>query len=137
MQTYILIVEYPGYGIYPGTAAEEDILNDIEPIWLFVTRVMNFNPKDILVMGRSIGSGPACHFATVFECGALALVSPFISIKAVAEHNFGSLAAKFLTQRFDNGSKIDKVKCPCLFIHGKEDTLIPYLHSKTLYSRLF
>jgi abhydrolase domain-containing protein 17 len=109
-------------------------LNDLEPIWLFVTKVMNFQPKDILVMGRSIGSGPACHFATMFECGALALISPFTSIKAVAEHNFGSIAARLLSQRFDNLSKIDKIRCPCLFIHGKEDTLIPYQHSKELYS---
>lgn len=135
-QTYFLLVEYPGYGIYPGSAAEEDILSDLEPVWLFVTKVMNFQPKDVLVMGRSIGSGPACHFATSFDCGALALVSPFLSIKAVAQHNFGSLAAKLLTQRFDNISKIDKIRCPCLFIHGKEDSLIPYTHSKELYSTL-
>lgn len=130
-----MIVEYPGYGIYPGSPTEEAILGDIDPVWIFLTKVMKFQPHDILVMGRSIGSGPATHMACNYECGALTLISPFRSIKTVALDNFGTLASKLLSQRFDNESKISQVKCPCLFIHGKDDSLIPFEHSKTLYSK--
>lgn len=85
-------------------------------------------------MGRSIGSGPATHFASQHPCGALVLISPFTSLKCVAKYNFGSIASSLVNQRFDNESKIIDVQCPCLFIHGKEDSLIPFEHSKTLYN---
>jgi hypothetical protein len=135
-QCYFLLVEYPGYSIYPGEPSEEQIIRDIDPVWNFLTNIMNFEPTDVLVMGRSIGSGPATHFATQHPCGALVLISPFTSLKSVAKYNFGSIASSLVNQRFDNESKILNVQCPCLFLHGKEDTLIPFDQSKTLYSRL-
>ncbi len=101
-----------------------------------MTKIMNFEKRDIIIMGRSIGSGPATHLAQKYECGGLILISPFKSLKCVARDNFGGFGSLFVKQRFDNGEKIKNVKCPCLFIHGKEDTLIPFEHSKFLYSKL-
>ena len=130
-------MEYPGYSIYPGEPAEDAILRDTEHVWNFVTKIMKFEEEDVMVMGRSIGSGPATHFASQYPVGALVLISPFTSLKSVAKYNFGSIASSLVNQRFDNEAKILNVMCPCLFIHGKEDTLIPFEHSKTLYSNLF
>lgn len=132
----MLLVEFPGYSIYPGEATEENIIKDIEPVWNFVTKILKFERQDILVMGRSIGTGPATHMAYQYQCGGLVLISPFTSLKCVAKHNFWSLGSSLLKQRFDNENKMKDINCPCLFIHGKDDTLIPFTHSKALYSRL-
>ena len=59
-----MIIEYPGYSIYKGETSEESILADIEPVWNFVVNILKFERQDLLVMGRSIGSGPATHFAS-------------------------------------------------------------------------
>lgn len=96
---------------------------------------MNFRPEDIIVMGRSIGSGPATAMASMHACGMLILISGFTSLKSVVKYNFGSIAASLFSQRFDNEHRIAGVKCPCLFIHGKNDKLIPFNESKMLYSR--
>jgi hypothetical protein len=40
--------------------------------------------KSISVIGRSIGSGPACHLATAIKSDQLVLISPFNSISSVA-----------------------------------------------------
>jgi hypothetical protein len=40
--------------------------------------------KSICVIGRSIGSGPACHLATAIKSDQLVLISPFDSISSVA-----------------------------------------------------
>jgi len=37
----------------------------------------------------------------------------------------GAFVQFFVKERFDNLNKIDKVKCPTLYIHGKQDKLIP------------
>jgi hypothetical protein len=44
-----------------------------------------------MLFGRSIGSGPAVYLASVRPVGLMTLMSPFSSIRAVAEHKAGSL----------------------------------------------
>jgi fermentation-respiration switch protein FrsA (DUF1100 family) len=42
--------------------------------------------------------------------------------------------ARMVPQRFDNLSKISRVRCPVLFIHGDRDEIVPFEHSKTLFA---
>ncbi len=44
-------------------------------------------------------------------------MSAFLSIKEVAKNVAGKFSF-FLNDRFRNIDKIDKVKCPTIFIHG-------------------
>lgn len=134
-ECYFLLVEYPGYSIYPGESSEESIVRDLDHVWNFVKNICGFDTLDIFVMGRSIGSGPAIEFGTRHDIGGLVLISPFISIVDVTTHNYSSFLSYFIKQRFDNCEKIKSVRCACLFIHGKEDTLVPADHSKQLYER--
>lgn len=98
-----------------------------------MTQVLKFKPKDIVVIGRSIGTGPSLDLCTRVEPSMLCLISPFTSIKDVTKNNYGSIASGFLKERFNNREKIKDVKCPVLFVHGKEDSLITYTDSKELY----
>ena len=36
---------------------------------------------------------------------------------------------------YDNGSRISDLNCPILFIHSKEDELIPYQQAEQLYEK--
>lgn len=85
-------------------------------------------------MGRSMGSGPATHLCACRNPGNLILVSPYTSIKGVADKLFGKfLAVVFMVkERFKNVDKIKDVKCPVLLIHGKKDKLISFEQSKKL-----
>ena len=82
----VLAVEYPNYGVYedPDGASEEKILNDAELVYNFVLDVSKTPEEDIMVMGRSLGSGPATHLAAKYNPGHLLLMSPYTSIKSVA-----------------------------------------------------
>jgi hypothetical protein len=42
-------------------------------------------------MGRSMGTGPACYLASKYSPSGLALISPYTSIRKVAEHFVGTL----------------------------------------------
>lgn len=71
-------------------------------VYEFLNIDLKVDPKDIQLFGRSIGSGPAVWLASVRDIGILTLVSPFTSIRAVAEHKVGSIIAMMLKDRFDN-----------------------------------
>ena len=135
LDCYVLIVEYKGYSIYQGSPTQEQQFRDTKVIWKFVTRVMNFEPQDVFIIGRSIGTGSALYLSSVVNPGTLCLISPFTSIKDVVKYNYGGLAASMLKERFNNKQRIKGVKCPVLFIHGKEDKLVPYKDSKALYGK--
>ncbi len=132
-QCFIFIVEYPGYSLYVGEPSEDCVLADIEPVYTFLTQVMDFLPEDLVVMGRSLGTGPATYMSSQHRCGGLVLVSPFTSIQSVVRSNYGDLLSRLVKDRFNNEERISKVACPVLFIHGKEDEYIPDGDSRRLF----
>jgi len=121
-------IEYPGYSIYYQEKSSKIIEEDALIVFDYFVSTLRVNPYDIVVCGRSIGSGPATYLAANRNPAALILVSPFKSIRETV----GSIAGimKYLVaERFNNLKTIKKVTCPTLIIHGQRDKLIPYTHS--------
>jgi esterase/lipase len=80
----VLAVEYPGYGIYKGPkTTSKQIIEDSESVFKFLTNELEINQKDIVICGRSIGSGPACYLSEKFNPGCLVLISANTSIKNI------------------------------------------------------
>jgi len=138
LHVHVLAIEYPGYGEYEGKPNEAQINADAETLFDFLQNSLHINPSSIHLLGRSIGSGPAVHLASVRKPGSLTLVSAYLSIRKVSTHVVGALlqniAHLFLKERFPNEDKIGSVECPILFIHGKQDELIPCSHARDLHS---
>eukprot|EP00357_Protocruzia_adherens_P003691 CAMPEP_0115017390 /NCGR_PEP_ID=MMETSP0216-20121206/28091_1 /TAXON_ID=223996 /ORGANISM="Protocruzia adherens, Strain Boccale" /LENGTH=293 /DNA_ID=CAMNT_0002388203 /DNA_START=357 /DNA_END=1238 /DNA_ORIENTATION=- len=132
LMIHVIGVEYPGYGIYKGSSSEKQILEDAESVFSFLTDQVGWSPSDVILCGRSIGSGPATELASRKNPCALALVSPYTSIRDVASHVAGTFLSKMLAQRFENERNIENVNCPTFIVHGKNDALIPWTHSVQL-----
>ena len=79
---------------------------------------MCINYNRTIVVGRSLGTGPAIHISTKFSIGVLVLISPFKSIRAVAKSMVGSLGEVFVNERFNNLEKAADIKSPVLILHG-------------------
>ena len=130
------MVEYPGYGIYKGKCSSENILKDSEIVLEFLNHEINVPLKNILLFGRSVGTGPATHLASKYDIGGLILVSPYTSLKRLVGDHYGRLAGWLIAERFENIKQMENVKCPTLFIHGEKDELIPVRHSLELQQKL-
>ena len=74
-------MEYPGYGIYTGETSETRILSDAETVFDYLVNSLGFENENILIMGRSLGSGPATYLARSKNAGCLILISAFTSIR--------------------------------------------------------
>lgn len=87
-------MEYPGYGIYEDSAgpSEEKIFRDADLVYSFVQSVSSLQEKDIILLGRSLGSGPATYLSASHNPGGLILMSPYTSIKSVATGKVGFLS---------------------------------------------
>ncbi|KRX08467.1 hypothetical protein PPERSA_12948 [Pseudocohnilembus persalinus] len=128
----ILAMEYPGYGVYKGSPNDKIIQEDAEIVYQYLRNDFNLSPKQIILLGRSIGSGVATYLASKQQIGALILVSAFTSIRGVTENLVGTFASYLVKERFVNKENIKNVEAPVLLIHGKKDKLVPYQHSEIL-----
>ena len=118
-------MEYPGYSVYFGEPNAQTICEDAEILFDYLTLEMGILPQNILLFGRSIGSGPATYLASHRDPGCLLLMSPISSIRAVAKEVAGNIS-KLIADRFKNIEEVKKVRCPSYFIHGKADKLVSY-----------
>jgi hypothetical protein len=62
---HVIEMEYPGYGIYRSEEANADtIIQNSEIVYNYLLNDMHIKQEDIIVFGRSMGSGPATHLAS-------------------------------------------------------------------------
>jgi hypothetical protein len=66
-----LKLEYTGYGLNEEglQCSEEYTYNDIECVYKYLTVQMNITPENIVLYGRSLGSGPSCYLAEKYRVG--------------------------------------------------------------------
>ena len=64
-------------------------------------------------------------------------IAAYLSICDIVRDLKGSILVSLLAGAIDNrwnsGEKIKSVTCPCLFVHGKTDEIIPAEHSEKLF----
>merc|ERR1719384_658969 len=130
----VLAVEYPGYGLLHGLPASEDALKEVAlTAFRFILDELKVAYEQIILFGRSVGSGPTVYLASRFPVGGLILVAAFASIREAAKSLVGNIVAQVLDERFPNIALIGNVSCPTLIIHGEKDSLIPPSHSVALF----
>ena len=110
MQMHVLAIEYPGYGLYKTSkSSEEQIKQDAEMIYDYLVSCVGLSEKDIILFGRSMGSGPTSYLSSIRSPYALLLMSPFTSIKDAAKSLLGW--ASFLSVVvYDKFRNIDMIK---------------------------
>jgi len=123
----VFAYDYRGYGTSQGSPSEQNAYQDIEAAYRYLTETLGISPSQIILYGRSLGSGTSVEIASREPIAGLILESPFTSIFRVITR-----IAIVPFDRFDNLRKIGKVRCPILFLHGTQDQLIPLHHSETL-----
>merc|ERR1719375_1122677 len=132
-QVHVLAVEYPGYGLCPGGQAdEESVTENAFTAFRFIREILCWPLDGILVLGRSIGTGPALAIASKHEVYGVILISPFLSVQEVFKGFLGPIAY-VVTNRFPNKDRVQRLRSPLLVVHGKMDVVVPVWHGEQLY----
>lgn len=128
------IIDYRGYGKSSGDISEKGLYLDAEAAYKYLNSI-GFKDDQIIIYGRSIGTGVATDLAQNKKINALILETPFTSMQQLAQDKFPYLfPSLFLKYKFDNIDKINNISAPLLIIHGKQDEVIPFEHGKALYN---
>lgn len=129
----VLGISYRGYGKSSGRPDEQGIYKDGFAAYEYVTKKLGYNSKDIVVLGRSIGSTVATSVAKERDLAGLILVTPMTNGKEYAKfHGLGFIS--FLAgSAFNNSERIKKIPCPTLIVHGDKDNTVPVFMGKAIY----
>jgi len=125
----VFAYDYQGYGTSEGKPTELHAYEDVDAAYTYLVQTFHIQPNKIISFGRSVGSGPATELALHHAVAGLVLQSPFTSAFRVLTR-----VSLLPFDRFDNLSKITKLHCPLLIIHGTEDSVISIAHGKELFA---
>lgn len=126
----LYLMHYRGYGATPGQPTEEGLFADAQALYAYVRAR---HPQVILV-GRSLGSGIATRLASMSAVDRLVLVTPYDSMAAVASHHLRWLPVRLLLRdRYDSASYAPKVNAPTAILAAERDEVIPRASSEALY----
>ena len=128
LQVNVMGYDYTGYGRSTGTPSEADCYADIVAAFSWLLQQKNLLPGEVILYGRSIGSGPTVELASRAEVGGVILQSAFTSCIRVA---YDVKHTAF--DAFCNVGKVHKIKCPVLVVHGTRDDVVPIQHGKELF----
>lgn len=125
----VLAYDYRGYGMGDGTPTEEKSYEDAETAYNYLVNELKIPPEKIIIHGRSLGAAVSIDLASRKKCGALIVESAFVSAFRVLTRY-----PIYPFDKFQNLKKIEKVKSPVLFIHGRKDEVIPFWHGEMLFA---
>jgi hypothetical protein len=133
----VLGIDYRGFGqSTPGLPSETLALEDAMAAWQWLA-VQHPHARRF-VFGHSLGAAIGVRLAgEVDDASGLMVEGSFTSIPDVVETmKWGWLpVAPLITQRFDAGAQIERVKVPLLVVHGSQDRLIQPTLGRALYER--
>jgi fermentation-respiration switch protein FrsA (DUF1100 family) len=132
----LLFFDYRGFGLSEGTPTEAGTYQDAEAAYRYLIETKRLKPEQIVFQGESLGCAVATEMAIRHpEAGGLILESPFTSTVAMAKRIFPWLPVKWIVRyRYDNLSKIPKIKMPLLIMHSPQDDIVPFEMGRALFA---
>ncbi|MBI3368225.1 MAG: alpha/beta fold hydrolase [Burkholderiales bacterium] len=128
----LYLMHYRGYGGSTGEPSEAALFADALALF---DQVRASHPN-IVVVGRSLGSGVAVYLASQRSVARLVLVTPYDSIVQLAADRIPYFPVRWLLRdKFDSARHAAQVNAPTLLIAAERDEVIPRASTEALLTR--
>jgi pimeloyl-ACP methyl ester carboxylesterase len=128
----IYLLHYPGYGGSSGRPSEQAIFANA----LALFDRVHAEHQNIVVVGRSLGSGVAVRVASLRPVVRLVLVTPYDSLGDIAAQHYPYLPVRWLLRdKFESWRYAAQVTAPTRIIVAEEDEVIPRASTDRLRTR--
>ena len=121
----LVIIDYRGYGKSTGQLSKEnDFHTDASA---FYDQLLETYKEDqIVLLGRSMGTGVAAKLAADRRPKALILETPYYSLESLIKHYAPVIPVSILKYKLPTFQWLAVADCPVHIIHGTNDEVIPY-----------
>lgn len=129
----VLMIDYRGFGKSTGKRSETNMNIDSQFIYNRMRAKFGYKEENMVIYGRSLGSGFACKLASNNKPKMLILDAPYYSFSHLTNRFLPFMpVAMILRFSIRTDIWIRYVHCPIFIIHGTKDWLIPYSSSVRL-----
>ncbi len=130
----LLVVNYRGYGGNPGSPGERALFADALALYDWAVARPDVDAARVVLMGRSLGSGVAVHVAAERKPAGVVLVTPYDSIRDVAQSMYPTVPVSALLRHpFDSLARAPAIDTPMLALVAERDQVIPSRHARRLF----
>lgn len=126
----IYLMHYRGYAGSDGRPSEQALVSDALALFDQVSQ----QHSNIIVIGRSLGSGVAVQLAAQRPVQQLVLITPFDSLTALASQQFPLFPVRLLLKdRYESARAAANIHTQTLLLVARDDEIIAAERSKALY----
>lgn len=125
----VMAYEYPGYGRSPGKSNENTVTASIDAAYAYLTAEGRAAPAEIVIYGRSMGSGPSVDLAAREPAAGLILEGGYVSAFRVVTR-----LPLLPWDKFANARKLPRVRCPVFVMQAENDEVVGYWHGPRLFA---
>ena len=121
----VFLLDYRGYGKSEGSInSEQQLFDDVQASYTEIKK--KYSEEKIIVLGYSIGTGPATKIASANHPRLLILQAPYYSLVDMMKDNYPIIPTFLLKYKFETYKYIKDCKMPIAIFHGDQDEVIYY-----------
>jgi hypothetical protein len=133
MGVNVFIFDYRGYGKSQGKPSESGLYLDAVAAYDYLAQRQDIDPAHLFAYGASLGGAVAVDLATRRDLACLIIDSSFSSARDVARFILPVAPGFLIRTRLDSLNKVPRVRIPKLFLHSREDEIIPFALGQKLF----
>jgi pimeloyl-ACP methyl ester carboxylesterase len=119
------MMDYPGYGKSTGHITSlKQLFNSISAAYAFIKP--NYPENHIIILGYSIGTGPAAWLASQNHPQKLILLAPYYSLGDFVQKIYPFVPGVILKYKINTYQYIRHTTVPIIIFHGDADEVIYY-----------
>ncbi|MGB6037188.1 MAG: alpha/beta fold hydrolase [Cryomorphaceae bacterium] len=127
----VFILDYRGYGKSEGSiSSQNQLYQDIQRAYDVLRK--EYAEENTIVLGYSIGSGPAAYLASTNHPKLLILQAPYFNLTDMANLLYPIAPTFLLKYKFATNEYIQDCEMPVVILHGDQDAVISYESSLML-----
>ena len=132
---HAFMFDYRGYGKSEGSPYEAGVAADARAALAALVKETGVPRARTVILGHSLGGAVAIDLASgTPDAAGLVVLSSFTSIDDMARHATGLPLGFMVPETWDSATKIKKIACPKLIVHGDKDTLVPFALGYQLFT---
>lgn len=128
LDTQVVAFNYRGYGLSSGQPTQERLFGDALAIYDAYAK-----GKEVIVMGRSLGTGIAVYLASMRPVEHVILITPFDSIRAIAKRKYPYFPIDWLIRHpFDSIKYAPSIDSKVSVVEVVNDSVVPNANTDNL-----
>lgn len=133
----VWMMDYPGFGKSRGERNESNLYEDASAMFDTFVRQTDIDPKEIVIVGKDLGTGIASRLAAEKKVDKLVLISPYNDLVSLYKDYIPWFPFQlFLNYNLSNAEHLKDFKGETGIFFGANDMLIPYRNARRLQEYL-